>query len=261
MRVVSWNVNGIRAAARKGFFDVLTQLDADVFCLQEVKAQPDQLSEDFIRPDGYSSYWAPAERKGYSGVAVYVRREPEAVHRMEIPRFDDEGRALVLEYPGLILVSAYFPNSQDAGKRLDYKLDFCNTTLELLNRQVAGGRDVLLSGDYNIAHTPIDLENPKANENNAGYLPEEREWMSTFLDAGYVDTFRMFNEKPRNYTWWSYRARARERNVGWRIDYHCVNQAARDRVRASKLLPEIHGSDHCPILIELDESGEKRNPP
>ncbi len=251
-RIYSWNVNGIRAAARKGFFDVLINSDADIFCVQETKAQPDQLSEDFIAPDGYHSYWSSAERKGYSGVAVFSRTEPLSVSRMEIPRFDSEGRALILEYPDFTLIGAYFPNSQEAGRRLDYKLDFCDSMRGICDELDAAGKHIVLCGDYNIAHKPIDLANPKQNEKNAGYLPEEREWMETFTGAGYLDTFRMFNTEPGHYSWWTYRANARARNIGWRIDYHCVNGAAASRVKSAGILPEIYGSDHCPVVLELE---------
>jgi len=251
-RIYSWNVNGIRAAARKGFFDVLTNSNADIFCVQETKAQPDQLSEDFIAPDGYHSYWSSAERKGYSGVAVFSRTEPRSVSRMEIPRFDSEGRALVLEYPDFTLIGAYFPNSQEGGRRLDYKLDFCDSMREICDQLDTAGKHIVLCGDYNIAHKPIDLANPKQNEKNAGYLPEEREWMETFTGAGYLDTFRMFNSEPGHYSWWTSRANARARNIGWRIDYHCVNGAAASRVRSAGILPEIYGSDHCPVVLELE---------
>ncbi|MFP4638110.1 MAG: exodeoxyribonuclease III [Spirochaetaceae bacterium] len=250
-RLYSWNVNGIRACARKGFFDVLRDSDADVFCVQETRAHPEQLNADFTDPDGYHSYWSSAERRGYSGVAVYTREEPRSVSYMDIPRFDAEGRVLVLEYPRFTLITAYFPNSQEGGRRLDYKLDFCSNMQRICDELAGGGRDVVLCGDFNIAHTPIDLANPKQNEGNAGYLPEEREWMDTFTGAGYLDTFRMFNSEPGNYTWWTYRARARERNVGWRIDYHCINGRARERVLQSEILSHIYGSDHCPVMLEI----------
>ncbi len=252
VRIYSWNVNGIRAAARKGFFDVLAGSDADVFCVQETKARPEQLTEDFINPDGYRSYWSSAERKGYSGVAVFSRTEPISVSRMEIPRFDEEGRALILEYPDFVLITAYFPNSQEGGRRLDYKLDFCNSMHGICDELDRAGKHVVLCGDYNIAHKAIDLANPKQNENNAGYLPEERAWMETFTGAGYLDTFRMFNSEPGHYSWWTYRANARARNIGWRIDYHCVNGAARSRVANAAILPDIYGSDHCPVVLELE---------
>jgi exodeoxyribonuclease-3 len=251
-RIYSWNVNGIRACARKGFFDVLENSGADAFCVQETKAHPEQLAEELVSPDGYHSYWASADRKGYSGVAVYTRRKPLSVSRMEIPRFDSEGRTLILEYPEFALISAYFPNSQEAGRRLDYKLDYCQSMRGLCDTLVAEGKTIVLCGDFNIAHRAIDLANPKQNEKNAGYLPEEREWMESFTTAGYLDTFRMFTTEPGHYTWWTYRANARERNIGWRIDYHVVNGSAADRVKRSEILPQIYGSDHCPVLLEID---------
>ena len=250
--IYSWNVNGIRACARKGFFDVLESSGADIFCVQETKAQPEQLNEDFTEPEGYHSYWSSADRKGYSGVAVYTKERPLSVSHMEIARFDVEGRTLLLEYPDFTLVSAYFPNSQEGGKRLDYKLDYCETMHGICDELSSDGRTVVVCGDYNIAHKPIDLANPKQNEKNAGYLPEEREWMTTFTSAGYRDTFRMFNTEPGHYTWWTYRANARARNVGWRIDYHCVDGPSEDRVKKADIHPDIYGSDHCPISLELD---------
>ena len=251
-QIISWNVNGIRAAAKKGLTEFLHTQRPDLLCLQETKAQPEQLPEELTAPEGYHSYWSSAERKGYSGVAVYARREPSAVHQMGVERFDNEGRLLILEYPEYTLLAGYFPNSQAAGKRLDYKIDFCDTLFDLCRDLSEAGRNLLICGDFNIAHKPIDLENPKANENNAGFLPEERAWMDKLIGAGYVDTFRMFTGEPRHYTWWSYRSNARERNVGWRIDYHVVNERFRNRVRASEILADVRGSDHAPVRIEID---------
>lgn len=252
IRIASWNVNGIRAAARKGLADIVVALDADIVCLQEVKASPDQLPDELRQMDGYHSYWASAERKGYSGVATYTRREPEQHTTMQVERFDSEGRVLATEYDDFVIVNAYFPNSQDQGKRLAYKLDFGQTMQSFLAEYVRAGKSVVLSGDYNIAHTAIDLERPKENEQNPGYLPEEREWMDRFLGSGYVDTFRMFTREPRHYSWWSYRTAARERNIGWRIDYHCVNSDAKERVKSAKIRPDIYGSDHCPVMLEFE---------
>jgi len=250
-RVISWNVNGIRAAAKKGLFDFLAEQQPDVLCLQETKIQEEQLTEELRAPAGYTSYWSSAERKGYSGVALYSRQKPLSVTRLGVDRFDAEGRALIATFPSFTLVTAYFPNSQEGGKRLAYKIDFCDSILTLTEDLVSQGKRVLLCGDYNIAHKPIDLANPKANEGNAGYLPEERAWMDKFVGAGYVDTFRMFNQEPDNYTWWSYRFNARAKDIGWRIDYHCVNEAFRDAVSQSVIMKEVTGSDHCPIQIQL----------
>lgn len=250
--VISWNVNGIRAVQGKGFLDWLGTAAPDVCCLQETKALPGQLDAELLEPAGYRSLWHSAERKGYSGVAAYVRREPLSVEPLGTPEFDLEGRTMILEYPGVSILNCYFPNSQEAGARLDYKLAFCDAILDKCRELVGRGRHIVLCGDYNIAHQPIDLANPRQNEKNPGYLPEERAWMTKFLAAGFVDTFRQFCAEPNQYTWWSYRFHAREKNIGWRIDYHCVDQALAPRVRQSRILPDVTGSDHCPVFIELD---------
>lgn len=251
-KVISWNVNGIRASEKKGFYDYLKSTGADVFCVQETKAHPDQLKKRFIEPVGYHSYWASAEKKGYSGVAIYSKVEPKSVEFLGEEAFDNEGRVLIAEFEGYVVLNCYFPNSQEAGKRIDYKIAFCDAILERCQTLAAEGKQVLLCGDYNVAHKAIDLANPKRNEKNPGYLPEERAWMDKFTTSGFVDTFRMFNQEPENYTWWSYRFKAREKNVGWRIDYHCVNEGFKDKVITSTILSDVMGSDHCPVCIELD---------
>lgn len=251
-RVISWNVNGIRAAEKKGFLDWLGQCGADVVCLQETKAHPEQLSPELRDAQGYSTFWSSAQRKGYSGVAIYSREEPISVHNFGIERFDNEGRVLIAEYPEFTVMTAYFPNSQAEGARLDYKLDFNAAVLEWANEQVAAGKNILINGDYNVAHKAIDLENPKQNEKNPGYLPEERAWMDSFIEAGYVDSFRVFNQEARQYSWWSYRMRARERNIGWRIDYNCVNAAFAPKLKSAAIHQDVLGSDHCPVSVDLD---------
>jgi exodeoxyribonuclease-3 len=248
----SWNVNGIRAAHKKGFLDWLDASGADIVCVQETKAQPQQLAEELKFPDGFETYFASAERKGYSGVALYTRLSPQSVKELETPLFDVEGRTLIAEYEDFVLITGYFPNSQDAGARLQYKLDYCDTILSVCNDLVSAGRDVVVCGDFNIAHRPIDLANPKANENNAGYLPEERAWMDKYLEAGYVDCFRKFNQEGGNYTWWSYRFNSRAKNIGWRLDYHCVNRRLEDAVVSASIESETTGSDHCPVTLRLD---------
>ena len=257
VRLFSWNVNGIRACAGKGLFDWLAQASPDVLCLQETKANPDQLGNEFLSPlygsgGAYHSYWASAKRRGYSGVAIFSKVEPRSISFLGVPEYDDEGRALVADFGSYVLVSAYFPNSQEAGARLDYKLGFCDAVLALCDSLVSAGRHVVVCGDWNIAHTPIDLANPKSNEGNPGYLPEERAWMDRYLDAGYVDSFRHFHPEPNQYTWWTYRvAGARERNVGWRLDYHCVDRGLLPAVKAAAIHPSVLGSDHCPVSIDL----------
>ncbi|MFQ3546973.1 MAG: exodeoxyribonuclease III [Termitinemataceae bacterium] len=259
MRILSWNVNGLRAIEKKGFITWMQQESADVVCLQETKAHPDQLSSELLSildRDGrpYKVFWASAQKRGYSGTAIYTRREPQNVQTLGLKEFDGEGRVLIADFDRFSLISAYFPNSQEAGARLDYKLAFCTAMLETCTTLVKSGKNVILCGDYNIAHTPIDLARPEDNEENPGYLPEERAWMTEFLNAGYVDTFRAQHPgEGGHYTWWSYRTRAREKNIGWRIDYFCVNQSFHTQVLQSKIRSEITGSDHCPIELEITE--------
>jgi exodeoxyribonuclease-3 len=257
MRILSWNVNGIRAVEKRGFVPWLRSEDPDILCLQETKARPEQLSQDLRAPRGggenpYHAYWASAKKAGYSGVAIFSRVEPEQVKPLGIGEFDDEGRVLQAEFPDFTLICAYFPNSRDGGIRLPYKLDFCGAMLELCNGLVKKKRHFVLCGDYNIAHTPIDLARPKENEDNAGYLPEERAWMDAFTGAGHVDSFRHFHPgETGHYSWWSYRAASRLRNIGWRIDYHCIDRALLDRVKTARIRPDVEGSDHCPVELEL----------
>lgn len=251
MKIISWNVNGIRAVEKKGFCTWLENCGADVVCIQETKAKPEQLSEELLSPAGYKSFFSSAEKAGYSGTAIYSKTDPDKVETLGLQEFDCEGRVLIGYFGKTCVISAYFPNSQDKGARIDYKIAFCDAILGKMDSLVADGYNIVLCGDYNIAHKPIDLANPKANEGNAGYLPEERAWMDKFTSSGYTDSFRMFCQEPKMYTWWSYRFHAREKNIGWRIDYQCVNNDFSKNVKSSKILSEITGSDHCPIEIEI----------
>ena len=253
-RIISWNVNGIRAVEKKDFTGWLSACGADVVCIQETKANPGQLSEALRNPDGYRSFWASAVKPGYSGTALYTKKEPDNVAFMGIEEFDREGRTIAAFFGTTVVISAYFPNSQDAGARLGYKLDYCAAVFALCNDLVAKGFNIVLCGDYNIAHKPIDLANPKSNEKNPGYLPEERAWMDMFTSNGYADTFRHFCTEPDQYTWWSYRFRAREKNIGWRIDYQCVNDAFLPQVESSSILNTVFGSDHCPVSLTLSST-------
>ncbi len=248
---MSWNVNGLRAVERKGFVSWLAGEQPDILCLQETKARPEQLPDNLLHPDGYTAYFASADRKGYSGVAVYTRHVPLDVSFFGDSAFDQEGRLIVLHFDSYSVVNGYFPNSQEGGARLGYKLEFCRGLHEKLNTWVRRGHHVVLCGDYNIAHRDIDLARPEANEQNPGFLPEERSWMSSFLESGYVDTFRIFESSGGHYTWWSYRAGARRRNIGWRIDYHCVNESLAGKVQAARIRQEVTGSDHCPVELTL----------
>ncbi len=257
-RILSWNVNGIRAVEKKGLVEWIAAESPDMLCLQETKAHPGQLSNELLEPRDasgtpYKAFWASAKKPGYSGVAIYTRMEPLDVRPLGVAEFDDEGRVLAADFPEFTLISAYFPNSQDGGARLPYKLDYCAAMLEACEKLVAAGRRLVLCGDYNIAHTPIDLARPKENEENPGYLPEERAWMDRFTGSGFADTFRRLHPgETEQYSWWSYRLRAREKNIGWRIDYHCVDEATMPKVRKSIIRQDVLGSDHCPVEIVLD---------
>ncbi|MCF0241877.1 MAG: exodeoxyribonuclease III [Treponema sp.] len=252
MKILTWNVNGIRAVEKKEFCSWLDNSGADVVCIQETKAKPEQLSEALINPPKYKSYWASAVKPGYSGTAIYSKNEPDKIELLNDERFDSEGRALFAFFGKFVVISAYFPNSQDAGARLEYKIAFCDAMLSRLNALVKDGYDICLCGDYNIAHKPIDLANPKTNEGNAGYLPEERAWMTKFLESGYSDTFRHFCQDAGQYSWWSYRFHAREKNIGWRIDYANVNERLLPKVKSCVIRQDVLGSDHCPIEIEIE---------
>ncbi len=252
MKIVSWNVNGIRACQRAGFLDWFAKQDADMVCVQETKAREEDLEEELLRPLGYHAFWHSAEKRGYSGVALFSKRRPRNVERgMGVRAFDREGRVIVAEFPGFVLINAYFPNSQHDHARLPHKLRFLRAMRRRMDELRASGRNVIVCGDYNIAHREIDLANPKSNKRNAGFLPQERRWMERTTRAGYLDCFRHFCDEPGHYTWWSYRAGVRERNVGWRLDLFLVNPELRRRLRRASHQTEVLGSDHCPIALEL----------
>ena len=247
MRFVSWNVNGFRAVLGKGFADIFGELNADFFCLQETKMQPGQA--DFA-PDGYHSYWFSAEKKGYSGTAVFAKDEPLSVTYGVDGKHTDEGRVITLEYADFYLVCTYVPNAQDGLKRIDYRMQFEDDMREYLTR-LATVKSVIYCGDLNVARNEIDLKNPKANVGNAGFSYEERGKIAELLDAGFVDSFRHLHPDEIRYSWWSYRFRARENNAGWRIDYFLVSQDLSDRIARADILTDIMGSDHCPVLLEI----------
>ena len=248
MRLVSWNVNGLRACVGKGFADIFEQLDADFFCLQETKMQAGQLDLQFL---GYQSYWNYADKKGYSGTAIYTRHTPLSVaYGIGIDAHDHEGRVVTLEMPDFYLVCCYTPNSQDGLRRLDYRMtweDDFRAYLLQLDQQ----KPVVLCGDLNVAHEEIDLKNPKTNHQNPGFTDEERRKMTQLLGSGFTDTFRFKYPEEVRYSWWSYRAQARAKNVGWRIDYFIVSDRLRDRIADAKIHTDILGSDHCPVELEL----------
>ena len=254
IKLVSWNVNGIRAVSKKDdFWTWFEDDDSDIINFQEVRATQEQIPKKLAEIDDYHKFYNEAERKGYSGVGTYSKIKPLSVTKgLGIEKLDNEGRVLKIEYEDFILFNIYFPNSGKDGMRLDFKVEFCNELLRQLVELKNQGKNLVITGDYNIAHNPIDVYNPKNCEGKSGYLPEERAWLDQLEEAGFVDTFRMFDEGEGNFTWWSYRFKARERNSGWRLDYFFVNEEIRDNVKSAKILSDIYGSDHCPVTLELD---------
>lgn len=249
MKLISWNVNGIRACVSKGFLEFFQEIDADIFCIQESKMQEGQLE---LELPGYHQYWNFAEKKGYSGTAVFTREEPVSVARgIGIEEHDREGRVVTLEFDTFYLVTVYTPNSQNELKRLDYRMDWEDAFREYLFK-LDREKPVIVCGDMNVAHKEIDIRNPKTNRRNAGFTDEEREKMTCLLDSGFVDTFRYFYpEQEEIYSWWSYRFRAREKNAGWRIDYFLVSERLCNRLADAKILTEVYGSDHCPVELDM----------
>ena len=249
MRFISWNVNGLRAVVKKGFEDIFWSLDADFFCLQETKLQEGQISLDL---PGYECYWSYAEKKGYSGTAIFTKHTPISVrYNLGIPEHDTEGRTVTLEYEEFYLVCVYTPNSQDGLRRLDYRMSWEDNFRQYLC-ELDKLKPVIVCGDMNVAHEEIDLKNPATNHFNPGFSDEERGKFTELLDAGFTDTFRsLYPDRRDAYSWWSYRAAARERNVGWRIDYFVVSDRLRDSIKDAYILPEIMGSDHCPVGLDL----------
>ena len=249
MKFISWNVNGLRACAGKGFADAFAALDADFFCLQETKMQEGQLDMQF---PGYQSYWNYADKKGYSGTAIYTRHTPLNVTRgIGIDEHDHEGRVVTMEMQEFFLVCCYTPNSQDGLRRLDYRMKWEDDFRNYLMRLDAM-KPVVLCGDLNVAHEEIDLKNPKTNRKNAGFTDEERQQMTTLLSSGFIDTFRALYPEQVTYSWWSYRFQARQKNAGWRIDYFIISERLRNRLHDAKIHTDILGSDHCPVELDLD---------
>jgi len=249
-KLISWNVNGLRAVQGKGFMDIFRGLDADMFCLQEIKLQAGQID---LQLDGYHTYWNYAEKKGYSGTAIFTRTQPiRAIYDMGVPEHDKEGRVITLEFDTFFLVTVYTPNSQDGLKRLDYRMtwdDAFRAHVTALDKE----KPVVICGDLNVAHTEIDLKNPKTNRKNAGFTDEERGKFTELLEAGFTDTFRaLYPDQTGAYSWWSYRGGARERNAGWRIDYFLISDRLKDKLDAAFIRADIMGSDHCPVGVDLD---------
>lgn len=254
MKIFCWNVNGIRAALRKDFEESVRAFDPDVICIQESKIRPEQITEEMRSLFGFESEWVCADRPGYSGVATFFKKKPKSVqHELGGGQHDDEGRLVLTEFEGFTLVNVYIPNGGRGDHRVQYKLNYYDEMLDLLEKLRSEGHNLVICGDFNTAHTEIDLARPKENVNVTGFLPVERAWLDKFVAAGYVDTWRALHPDARDvYSWWSYRSAARKRNVGWRIDYFFVNEEFMPKVKRSEVLMDVLGSDHCPLLLELD---------
>ncbi|MFN3784932.1 MAG: exodeoxyribonuclease III [Spirosomataceae bacterium] len=253
MRIVSYNVNGIRSNIKKGLFDWLAVQNPDIVCVQEIKLSETELVEPSIQELGYQCFWFPAVKKGYSGVAIFSKISPESVAiGMENPIYDQEGRIIRINFPGFSILSCYFPSGSSSSDRQDFKMKFLTDFYVFVENLQQNVDNLIIVGDVNICHEAIDIHNPKANANSSGFLPEERKWVTDFLRLGFVDSFRFFNQEPHNYTWWTYRAGAKSKNLGWRIDYIFVSSSLSSRLRAASIYPEVLMSDHCPISIDID---------
>jgi exodeoxyribonuclease-3 len=254
MKIITYNVNGIRSAISKDWLAWLRATDADVVCLQEIKATPDVLTDlHLVEALGYQHYWFPAEKKGYSGTAILTKHTPKHVeYGCGISDFDREGRNIRVDFEGLSVMSVYFPSGSSGDERQAFKFRFLDEFGEYLKQVREICPRLVVCGDYNICHKAIDIHNPKSNANSSGFLPEERAWMDTLVESGFVDTFRHVNQEPHNYSWWSFRAGARGKNLGWRIDYNMATKELESHIKRAAILPEARHSDHCPVLLELD---------
>ena len=252
MKIISWNVNGIRAVLKKGFLDFIKKEKPDIICIQETKAAPEQV--DAILDNYPYQYWNSAEKKGYSGTAIFSKIKPIAIKNdLEIEKHDHEGRVICMELKNYYLITVYTPNSKRDLSRLDYRANEWDVDFLNYLKALEKNKPVVFCGDLNVAHKEIDLKNPKTNKKNAGFTNEERTGFENYMHSGFIDTFRMFNQEPEHYTWWSYMFNSRAKNVGWRIDYFCISECIKNKLQQSIILPEIMGSDHAPISIEIDE--------
>ncbi len=250
--IVTYNVNGIRAAMTKGFMDWLKSTDPDVVCLQEVKAEKEQVDTSIFEAAGYNYYWHSAKKKGYSGVAILTKMKPDHVEiGCGIQKYDDEGRVIRADYGDVSVMSVYMPSGSSGEDRQSFKMEWLKDFQQYIDGLKKTRPNLVICGDYNICHKAIDIHNPKSNANTSGFLPEEREWLEGFVKSGFVDSFRHFNPDPHHYTWWSFRANAREKNLGWRIDYGMVTDPLKDRLKRAAILPQARHSDHCPMLLEM----------
>lgn len=252
-KIVSYNVNGIRSAVSKGLIEWLKKTDADIVCLQEIKAMPEQLDKKVHDQLHDFTYWYPAQKKGYSGVAIFSKKKPNHVeYGCGIKKYDDEGRCIRADFGDVSVISVYFPSGTTGDVRQNFKFEFLEDFQNYIDKLKKKRPNLIICGDINICHKPIDIHNPISNANSSGFLPEEREWLDKFFKSGFIDTFRHFNKEPHNYTWWSYRANSRAKNLGWRIDYHITSASLEKQLKRSIILPEAKHSDHCPSLVEID---------
>lgn len=252
-KIITYNVNGIRAAMTKNWLDWLQAVNPDIVCLQETKASPEQLENGIFEDAGYFHYWHSAKKKGYSGVAILTKSKPDHVEiGCGIDHIDAEGRIIRADYGDKSVISVYIPSGSSGDERQAYKMKWLDDFFDYIQQLKIERPNLIIGGDYNICHKPIDIHNPIANANSSGFLPEEREWMSKFIDSGFIDSFRYFNQEPHQYTWWSYRANARAKNLGWRIDYIMVAQNLDKNLKRAVILPDAKHSDHCPMLLEMD---------
>lgn len=252
MKIITYNVNGIRAAITKGLLTWVKATDADVLCFQEIKATEDQIGKEAFKEMGYTAYAYPAQKKGYSGVAIFTKEIPKHVEfGCGIEKYDYEGRVIRADYSDFSILNVYMPSGSSGEDRQQFKFEWMDDFLIYISELRKSFPNLIVCGDYNICHKAIDIHNPKSNAKTSGFLPEEREWMNTFFDSGFVDAFRHFNQEPHQYTWWSYRAGSRGKNLGWRIDYHAVTEPMKPKLKRSVILPDAIHSDHCPVLLEI----------
>lgn len=253
MRLITYNVNGIRAAMSKGWLEWVKQVNPDIVCLQELKAQPEQLPLLEFEAAGYKTYFETAVKKGYSGVAILTKREPDnVVNGMNNSKYDNEGRIIRADYGDISVISVYHPSGSSGDERQDFKMQWLDDFQDYINELKKTKENLIIAGDFNICHKPIDIHDPVRNATSSGFLPEERDWIDKFIKSGFIDAFRAFNQNPHQYTWWSFRANARAKNLGWRIDYFMVSEKIAGKMKHSEILPEAKHSDHCPVLLEIE---------
>ena len=253
MKIISYNVNGLRAAIGKGFLEWLKDLDPDIICIQETKMQEDQLDKLAIEALGYHQYWNMAIKKGYSGVGILTKKKPNNFSSgMGIEKYDREGRVIRLDFDDFTLVNSYFPSGSSGDERQAFKMDYLKDMQVYIDSLKKERPYIILCGDYNICHKPIDINHPERHKKSSGFLPDERAWMDNFIESGFVDSFREYDKDPEKYSWWSYRANSRAKNMGWRIDYHMLTESLRPRLKNAGILPDVKHSDHCPVWVELE---------